>query len=413
MRADGAIARELKPLNAQHAVCVAYATAAADLSYFPLQLAEAGAGAGGAGAGAGGAAPSMLSTHLVSFEVPAPVSGHVRVRTSQANRFEATGTCCPPHSETLSERDVSRLGGVLVAASDNILGVTVPRTFSTSINGLDLSGCVRLVPQNLGLVLRFTPHLTVLNLAGCHQFSSDTLCRALAHVPRLRHLDLQFAAQVDDAVLAAIGAHLPTLTRLQLMGCHLITDRGVSAAALLSLPSCALRRLNLRGCKLLTDAAVTALASRAPFLTELCLSGISTFSPSGLASLLVRAKRLARFYAELWSDNKEPWASDASGAAGGGAADDSRKTYRLLGSVRGAIRFIATLLPADDTLQAELATRYSMDAAGGQISLEMGSGGGAGMPLVLPEPRGVEGTNTMTPSFHRRWDESFDDGDVH
>jgi len=209
-------------------------------------------------------------------------------------------------------------------------------------------------------------------------------------------------------VLAAVGSHCPALTRLQLMGCHLVTDRGVSAAALLGGAGAgALRRLNLRGCKLLTDAAVFALAARAPGLVELCLSGIATLSPGAIAALIVRAKRLARFTAEVWSDapGAPPDAADAA-AAGAASPNDSHKTYRLLGSVRGAIRFIASVLPADDAAQADLAARYKADPPPFSAS-------GSGMPLALPEPRGVEGAAAMTPPFQRRRDESFDDGAAH
>jgi len=186
------------------------------------------------------------------------------------------------------------------------------------------------------------------------------------------------------------------------MGCHLVTDRGVSAAALLSgAGASALRRLNLRGCKLLTDAAVLALAARAPALAELCLSGITTLTPGALATLVVRARRLARFTAELWSEARD--AGEAAAAAAG-AGTPPGKTYRLLGSVRGAIRFIASVLPPDDPLQAELDARYRAEPAAPLA----GSGAGAGVPLALPEPRGLEGANTMTPPFHRRG-ESFDD----
>ena len=322
--------------GAAHYVSVAYGTVAADLCSFALQ--------------AGGR--KVTSNFFPSFEIPSPMVGPFR--TTAFNKFPATGSCFPPPARLLTAADAAQLGGTLLDSCDNLAGVQVPATYATPVTGLSLHGCTQLLSPNFPLLLSFTPLLSILNLGGCCQLDAASLCAAFSTLPKLKWLDLQYCSGVRDSVLAVLGSKCPLLTSLQLTGCTEISDAGMcgvagvgvgaggggggsSGSAPPSLPplncllpsgrSSALKELNLRGCTGLGDATIRALSTRAPLLSDVCLSGLTTLTPPAIGALLLGCARLFRIKAELWFD----------GDGGGEAPDvqgDKGRTYRLTKGIR-------------------------------------------------------------------------------
>ena len=391
---DAATANILSDISSIHALSVAYGTAAGNIFEFPLRLADARHAKSG---GNPLLSPSfLLESNLCSFDVPSPVPR----RPAGTAAFVQASQAAASARDSSSAADSSALAdpaadtvSLLRAASGqslaNLLGAPLPTTFVSGVTGLDLQGCVRLVPQSLPIVLRFCPHLTVLRLAGCNQFSTSVLVAACPSLTRLRLLDLDYVTTVDDDVLAAIGRHCPSLLRLQLVGCNLVTDAGVGEFGLLNQCS-RLKRINLRGAHKITDAGVRSISMRCPQLEELCLSGISSLTAIAIAQLIVRCRRLRMLKAELWFDLPAvPGEPDD--------ADGARRQYRLLSTVRGAIRYIRSILPPGDPLNELLAQRYR------EPHVPAGyAAAGAGAPLPVPIHGATEGAEVWSPSLARR-----------
>jgi hypothetical protein len=280
----------LSDISSIHALSVAYGTAAGNIFEFPLRLADARHTKSG---GNPLLSPSfLLESNLCSFDVPSPVprrpAGTAAFVQASQSAASARDSSLAADSSALADPAADDTVSLLRAASGqslaNLLGAPLPTTFVSGVTGLDLQGCVRLVPQSLPIVLRFFPHLTVLRLAGCNQFSTSVLVAACPSLTRLRLLDLDYVTTVDDDVLAAIGRHCPSLLRLQLVGCNLVTDAGVGEFGLLNQCS-RLKRINLRGAHKITDAGVRSISMRCPQLEELCLSGISSLTAIAIAQV--------------------------------------------------------------------------------------------------------------------------------
>ena len=142
----------------------------------------------------GGTASALSQALTVSVDTTAPSapSGAPDLVPVSDSGSSSTDNLTNDTTPTLSGTGGVPGDTVNLDANGNLIGSAVPRTYSTAVSGLDLTGCTRLVPQNLAAVLSFTPHLTVLILAGCNQFSAGALAAALAQVPRLRQLDVQY-----------------------------------------------------------------------------------------------------------------------------------------------------------------------------------------------------------------------------
>ena len=90
----------------------------------------------------------------------------------------------------------------------------------------------------------------------------------------------------------------------------------------------------------------------------MCLSGLTAVTAPALAELLLRCPRIVRFKAELWYDgesNPPPHASSRTGSAApalqplpANAPENGRRSFRMLGSVRGTVRYLKSVLPASD-----------------------------------------------------------------
>ena len=434
---DAITAGAIGDIASQHALSVAYATAVGDMFAFPLQLAERrhararleAAGAGAAGVAAADAVAegtgvafdgptARVEGGFCSFDVPAPVlqrHSSSSVNAAAAAAIAAFTAGVGPGSggggggagarglrgafNALNAVGVGA-GADTSAAAD--ASAPLPPTFVAGVTGLDLHGCVRLAPQCLPIVLRFCAHLTVLRLGGCSQFSATLLAASLPLVPRLTQLDLEYCDKVNDEVLVALGRHCPSLQRLQLVGAHLVTDRGLGEEGLLR--RCTrIKRLNLRGLRSVTDAGVLSISQRCPHLRELVLSGIVGLTAAAIAQLILRCRRLDRLKAELWFDappapGEDPVVAAALAAAAAAAGDPTaRKHYRLLATVRGAIRYIRSILPAGNELHEALGQRYREPHVPAGFAAA-----GAGAALPVPDARGVEGSELMTPPLQRR-----------
>ncbi len=389
---DAAVAKIIGDLGSIHALAVAYSTAAGDMFDYPLQLATAQQDPDKSPL-------QVVESNLCSFDIPAPQPG---APTLSARGGPVGGGTGAGASASAAPRDVPV----------NLLGPPLPSTFVSHITGLDLHGCIRLAPQNLPLILRFCPNLTVLRLGGCNQFSSSLLVSVAPLLSRLRQLDVEYLINVDDNVLAALGRHCPNLSRLQLVGCHTITDKGLSAEGLFH--SCTnLRRLNLRGCKEIGDSGILSIARRCPNMRELCLSGLTSVTAEAIAHVIVQCRRLNRFKGELWFDLPAGVEPDVEGGVQMSDPNAPKKSYRLLGSVRGAIRYIKSIIPPDHPLADALNARYRDTVLPGTGGGGAGAGGGGGLgasmvmgaPLPIDEPRAMEGALMMTPPFQRREDD--------
>lgn len=417
---DEVTADALKEGATLHAMSVAYATAAGDAFDFPFQLAmcraqeaterAASAAAGAAGASGDSTVASSLPTpesivttadsHFCSFDIPLVVDGAEPPRSSRHHAGPSSTPVSVPAAAS------GQPGFNLLAPQSHAIPQPLP-CYVSAVTGLDLHGCIKLVPHNLALILRYCPKLASLRLGGCNQFSSSALCSVFPLVPRLRALDLEYCSTVDDNVLAVLGRHCTHLTRLQVAGCPLITDAGLSEQGLLN--QCHnIRRLNLRGCVQVTSAGILSLAHGAPHMREICFSGLTSISPEAIATLVVSCRRLIRFKAELWFEHPDAAAAAAADAMeheddGTGSQDPSKKSYRLLGSVRGAIRFISGVLPPQHELQGALARRYREPIGGGGHASQSHRDGAVpvGFPVSLEDTRMMDGADMMTPPFAR------------
>jgi hypothetical protein len=330
-----ALAVALDEHAAVHALSASYATAAADVFDFSHSLYSSKRSASLYSAES---VPEYIQHNAVSFELPFPESWNTRISRQQ--------------SDSGASQQWSNI--------PNVLGAPLPRTFSSPITGLDLSGCTRLAPQNLHMILEYCPHLTSLRLGGCSQFTAELLVSVAPLLKNIVYLDLEYCAlAVTDAVCAAIGKHCTSLLRLQLVGCFEITDVGLSEVGLFG--NCTnLRRLNLRGCRNIGDQGILSLASKAPHLRELCLAGLTTVTAGALATLVASCKRLSRFKAELWYEG-DTMAPGVSVAETGPAGAESKRSFRLIGSVRSALRYLRGALPADHPALPALNARYARE----------------------------------------------------
>lgn len=376
---DNAIAAVIENKQSIHAFAVAYSTAAGDMFDFPFHLVTAKHEHAKDLDAKGN---QLIENNFCSFDVPSPTIDS-RGRTSSAT---------------------ANNGKFITTADKNILEVSVPEQHVSFVTGLDLHGCVRLAPQNLPVILRFCPYLTVLRLGACNQFSSELLVSVMPLLSKLRQLDFDYCISVDDNVLAAIGRFCPLLNRLSFVGCYKITDRGISEEGLFN--QCTnIRRLNLRGCRDVSNQGILSIARRCLHLRELTLSGLTTLSAETLGQVIVQCRRLTRFKAELWFDIAQGNDADTP-------SDATKKSYRLLGSVRGAIRYIRSILPKDSPLMDLLALRYKDPL----INANSGMNQLAGEPLPMDEVRMSEGADMMTPPLKRRGDtesqESIDRNDI-
>jgi hypothetical protein len=172
-------------------------------------------------------------------------------------------------------------------------------------------------------------------------------------LPKLKQLDLNYTSYVNDDVLAALGRHCTYLTCLGLVGCTSITDVGLSATCLFNQCS-RLRRINLRGCDKLTVVSIKTISQRCPQLRELGLSGLTIVSAVSIATLVLSCRKLKYLKAELWfdmNDGTHPPAHPEEEDEFGHVIDlNSKRTYRVLSTVRGAIKYIQSILPEDDPL---------------------------------------------------------------
>jgi hypothetical protein len=335
---------------------------------------------------------SKLNSNFCSFDLPAPIMQlrNLALHTSLKAQSKIEGEEVN-HPRTMQE---------------NIFGEhlpSLPPTFVSHVTGLDLHGCVRLAPQNFSILLRYCPHISVLQLAGCNQLSSGVLVASLSLVPKLKQLDLDYISSVDDQVLAAIGRHCPLLTRLQLIGCTEITDTGMSATGLFN--QCTkLRRLNVRGCDQLTDSAIKAIAHHLPQLRELGLSGLTKVSGLAIATLVLSCRKLKFLKAELWFDSSDGTHPPARPEDEDDENPDkvSKRSFRILGTVRGAIKYIQSILPPNDPLIALLQKRQR------ELHVPAGwSASGAGMPIPVESIiSGIETSEMMTPAMRKRRDDA-------
>jgi F-box-like/Leucine Rich repeat len=242
----------------------------------------------------------------------------------------------------------------------NSLGPKLPLFSTSNITGLDLQGCTNILPQNLHLILQYCPHLTLLRLSGCNQYSSEILASIAPFLTNIRQLDLEYVTTVNDDVLSAIGKHCLHLTRLQLVGCVEITDASLCETGLLGKGAPNLRRLNLRGCKNITDKGIFGLASRAINLRELGLNGLTFITAESLAKLITTCTTLTKFKGELWYDGDNLPPPSILGAPliqREGNEDSQRRSYRLLSSVKGTLRYLKQVLPPNHELMPQMSAR--------------------------------------------------------
>jgi hypothetical protein len=390
----------LSELATIHSISVAYATAAGDMFAFPLLLNDEKNFPSSSSSSSGDevllhndSALNRLEGNFCSFDLPAPIT-QLRNLASNTSLKDQSALIGPNESSNSLS---------MMTSSRNVFGDlldSIPPYFVSHVTGLDLHGCVRLAPQNFPIILRFCPHISVLRLSGCNQLSSSVLVAGLSLLPKLKQLDLDYTSCVNDDVLEALGRHCPLLTRLGLVGCTSITDVGLSSTGLFNQCS-RLRRLNLRGCDKLTDVAIKTISQRCPQLRELGLSGLTKVSALSIATLVLSCRKLKYLKAELWFDLQDGTHPPARPEEDDDVvADiDSKRTYRVLNTVRGAIKYIQSILPEGDPLIPLLQMRHR------EMHVPRGwAANGAGMPLPVEcyASSGVETSEMMTPAFNRR-----------
>lgn len=361
--------------TAVHALAAGYSSACADAFFYSHALAaeraqedvqrkrrEGGGKGGASGIGAIGGSGMELDDGAGGSEDRATTMPPCVQRMHSVPEVPLPA---PAHRDYMLSRDRPARGVDALTFSD--LGTPMPQACASQVTGLDLQCCTALSPSNFSLLLSYTPHLSVLRLGGCSQLQAPVLVSLAPQMRSLRQLDMEYVFTVDDSVLAALGTHCPALTRLQLVGCTSVTDAGIRGL----LGGCSgLRVLNLRGCKNVTDDGINHLASHAPRLRELCLAGLTGITADSVARLLVTCRRLTRFKGELWYDGTGAAAHGSLPPPEQADAGQSRRSYRLLSSVRGALRYLRTVLPAGHPLLPAVQARYG--------ELTAGSGGRGG-----------------------------------
>lgn len=149
------------------------------------------------------------------------------------------------------------------------------------LTSLDLSGCFQV--DDFG-ILALSPliNLRVLKLRGVSM--TDSGMAGLSPMAALRTLDLSFN-EITDAGLHALScmeALHQTLNRLSLMGCTLLTDKGIGALLVFT----GLNKLNVSGCSV-TDALLHNELSQLPFLRSLNVAACANVTDQGVIGLNV------------------------------------------------------------------------------------------------------------------------------
>jgi hypothetical protein len=144
------------------------------------------------------------------------------------------------------------------------------------LTSLDISGCFKV--DDLGiLALSTLINLRVLKLRGVSM--TDRGMAGLSPMVALRTLDLSFDMITDAGLhaLSCMEALHHTLNRLSLMGCTLLTDKGIGALTVFT----GLNKLNVSGCSL-TDAMLHDKVSQFLFLKSLNLAACANITDKGL-----------------------------------------------------------------------------------------------------------------------------------
>jgi hypothetical protein len=149
------------------------------------------------------------------------------------------------------------------------------------LTNLNISGCFKV--DDLG-ILALSPliHLRVLKLRGVSM--TDSGVAGLSSMTALRTLDLSFNEITDAGLrtLSCMEALHQTLHRLSLMGCTLLTDKGIGALLVFT----GLNKLNVSGCSV-TDALLHDELSRLPFLRSLNVAACANVTDQGVIGLNV------------------------------------------------------------------------------------------------------------------------------
>jgi hypothetical protein len=100
--------------------------------------------------------------------------------------------------------------------------------------------------------------------------SDAAVCRLAASCTSLCQVSLHKCEKVGDDAVIALATHCQrTLVNLGLMGCFLVSDKGLQTLA-----ACpALEDLDARELPLLTDRSIDAIISRCTKLQRLCIQG--------------------------------------------------------------------------------------------------------------------------------------------
>jgi len=172
-----------------------------------------------------------------------------------------------------------------------------------SLRDLDVSGCVALTERGFASIARGLASLTALKLGGCSRVATvtDGCVRALAASEALssslQRLDLSGCLELTDAGLEAACSSFADLRSLSLWNCLRLTDAGLAALHRQALSSdergggssqpaspSRLSELSLRGLSQLSDAALVHVAAL-PSLATLDLRACERFTGERLTLL--------------------------------------------------------------------------------------------------------------------------------
>ncbi|PCH40803.1 RNI-like protein [Wolfiporia cocos MD-104 SS10] len=223
---------------------------------------------------------------------PATVSE--RSSSPITERTASTAARAPrPPSTVLSDSSASDSEGSEGARPMSWLETLPPLLFSpgrkfANLRTLDVSWCPLLTDAAIAGTVAYAPRLYHVNLSGC-PLLTDAAASAIAQLEyHLDQVGLSFLGNLTDRGVATIVKACDQLRIVDVSYCPHLTD-----LSLLELATLPLQRLSLSGVPQLTDNALLFLAERAGTLMRLELDRCRHISLSAIHVLLRRAPNLS------------------------------------------------------------------------------------------------------------------------
>lgn len=152
----------------------------------------------------------------------------------------------------------------------------------SSLNRLNLSGCIDIEDSGLQAVASGCPSLTHLDITRAKKLTDGGVAAAVKQLPKLQELTAYAVESIGDATLGALATTCPHLTSLDICGARAVSD---DAAAAWARATPGLVTLGAAWVPNVGDATARAIGAACPNLRSLCLHGSKLVTDAGLAAI--------------------------------------------------------------------------------------------------------------------------------